>query len=207
MTIAVRPISEETFVLCVKRDGVAFKPGQHVSLGVPGTALNREYSIYSGDRDETLDFLIRRMNKGSVSTVLSKLKPGDPLELNGPFGEFCLKEKFKTLPHFLIATGTGIAPFHSFVSSYPQLDYHIFHGVRFEHETYEHQHYEMKRYTPCLSQSKSDPQRVTDLLSKTNLPRDAVFYLCGNSAMLNDAYDILRDKRIPSDHIFTEAFF
>lgn len=191
-------------MLNVERGNLSFNPGQHVSLGIPSTSINREYSIYSGNDDDFLAFLIRKVGGGTLTPQLEQLKPGELVELNGPFGGFILQSKFRRSPHWFIATGTGIAPFHSFVRSYPDLDYRILHGVRFPNETYEKAGYDASRYFPCFS---TQGKRVTDHMRAAALDPESLFYLCGNRSMINDVYDILRGRNVSSDRIFTEAFF
>ena len=44
----VRHLTESTYVLRFSRNGMKFIPGQHLVLGLTGSAELREYSIYSG---------------------------------------------------------------------------------------------------------------------------------------------------------------
>jgi NAD(P)H-flavin reductase len=39
------------------------------------------------------------------------------------------------------------------------------------------------------------------------IEEDTICYICGNRAMIIDAYDILRDKNISGNNIITEVFF
>ncbi len=77
------------------------------------------YSIASGVNDEHLRFLIKRFDNGNVSVYLSELNPGDRLTLSPPFGWFRpgQSDNARVQPVF-IATGTGIAPFISYMHSF-----------------------------------------------------------------------------------------
>lgn len=205
----VRFLTPSTFVLRLLRNGFKFIPGQCVNIGLVGSAINREYSTYSGVNDEDLEFLIKKVTGGEVSTGLSKLKKGDEVTLDGSYGKFIIQNPGKKQKYMFIATGSGIAPFHSYVLTYPTIDYLLLHGVRNASEQYDRQDYERKRYISCVSREKGGDfsGRVTDYLKKSNLPLTTLYYLCGNKDMINDSYDILRQKGISGSNIFTEVFF
>jgi ferredoxin/flavodoxin---NADP+ reductase len=180
-----------------------------VSLGLPSLGLNREYSIYSGMSENYLEFLIREVEGGTLTPRLKSLKKGEPVDVNGPFGQFQIKESEQKRPHLLIATGTGIAPFHSFALSYPDLNYRILHGVQTSSEMYDSSSYPADRYFPCLSLEKSHyfSGRVTNYLLEAEIPDKVLVYLCGNRKMIEEGFEILRKRKVPSDAIFVEAFF
>lgn len=208
--LEVRFLTESTFVLKLKRNGFSFVPGQCVNIGLIGQAVNREYSTYSGVNDPFLEFLIKRVDGGMVSTKLSLLDPGDEVTLDGAYGLFTLKKPIdKRKKHLFIGSGTGIAPFHSFVKSNPQLNYMMLHGVRFVREQYDKNYYGKGRYISCVSKEPGGDfrGRVTDYLKKNPVKRETICYICGNSSMINDVYDILRDQGVSGTDIFTEVFF
>ena len=208
--IEVRNLSTSTYVLKLERNGVLFQPGQCVNLGLKGSGVNREYSTYSGIDDPYLEFIIKEVPKGLVSPALRRLTPGSEVELHGPYGSFVIKPKdIETGSFVLIGTGTGIAPFHSFVRSFPNLEYQIINGIRGTGERYDCQDYDSSRLTYCVSreQWKGFNGRVTACLKQTTIIKKNYFYLCGNPAMIRDVYDLLRNKGISGDQIFTEAFF
>ncbi len=203
-------IAPQTFVLYTERPNVPVKAGQCFSVGTDALGINREYSIYSGAQDSCLSFLIRELADGIVSPVLANCNPGDWVEIGGPYGEFCLQDAYiDQRPHVFIATGTGIAPFHSFIQTHPMLDYTVIHGVRSEEEMYEQSHYEPGRYIPCVSKPSSGAAGmwVTDYLKSIALQPDAVYYLCGNRKMITDAVPLLLTAGVSGDHIFMETFF
>lgn len=207
--LSVRYLSQSTYVLTAKRNNFKFIPGQCVNIGLVGSAVNREYSTYSGINDTYLGFLIRKVTGGLVSVGLSKLKKGDKVTLDGAYGKFIIANPHKKQKFMFIATGSGIAPFHSFVKSYPTLDYRILHGIAYKSEQYNRDDYGKSRYISCVSREKGGDfaGRVTDYLQNKHLYSDALYYLCGNKSMINDVYDILRDRNINGSNIFTEVFF
>lgn len=208
--LAIRNLCDSTFVLKVERNGFEFIPGQCVNIGLKNLAVNREYSTYSGLEDDYLEFLIRKVSGGLISNALSNLKPGEEITLDGAYGMFTLANpQEKDRRYVFVASGTGIAPFHSFARSYPQINYKILHGISRESETYDCKDYAEGTYFSCVSQERAGDfnGRVTDYLKTYPVDRDAVYYLCGNSSMINDVYDILRKFNISGSNIITEVFF
>jgi ferredoxin-NADP reductase len=208
--VGIRNLTEHTFVLSLPKSRFTFEAGQHVSLSISGDYQSREYSIYSAENDENLEVLVKEVDGGYFSPKLKHLKLGDMVEVHGPFGKFGLDEKRKeSHKHVFIASGTGIAPFHSIVKSNAGLDYHLIHGVRYVDEGYEKESYDADRLTLCTSRDKTGDfnGRVTDYLKKTNFDKNTCFYLCGNSDMIFDSMEILSDKGFGRENITVEVYF
>lgn len=202
------PLTDKTFRLVVERPHLNITAGQCFNLGVPGYSVNREYSMYSNSSALDLEFLIRAIEDGLVSPQLHKLKSGDFIEIDGPYGEFCIPPDMLDKKFLFIASGTGIAPFHSFVKTYPDIDYTIIHGIRYANEAYDFKDYQQGRYIACVSQNKNGlSMRVTDYLVANQPPKDSVVYLCGNRNMIVDAVQILLDQGVSGDQIISEVFF
>lgn len=208
---SVENLTEATYVLRTDRHGMQFKPGQAVSAGLYGSGVNREYSIYSGLNDDYLDFLIREVKGGTVSTALRKAEPGSVLNVEGPYSEFTLAEPENTsIEYVFIATGTGIAPFHSIIRSYPHIKYTVLHGIRRADEQYHRGEYQEGSYIPCITKEQVEGSfngRVTDYIRSNPVDSAKLFYLCGNRGMIEEAFEILREQDVSSSHIITEVFF
>jgi len=206
----VRHLTESTYVLRFTRNDMQFTPGQHLVLGLPGAEELREYSIYSGIHDDFLEVLIKEVDEGIVSRQLKKIRRGDEIKVRGPRG-FFLTHAADSRPGKLlfISSGTGLAPFHSFVKSYPDSEYSIVHGVRNISEAYDLEDYKREQFTICTSRGdKGDfPGRLTDFLLQNDPDPEARVFLCGNSNMIYDAMDILHAKGLPQKQIFTEVYF
>lgn len=203
-------ITPETFILRLERNGFQYEPGQYVILRMPNELKGREYSIYSGTSDEYLDFLIREIPVGEFSRYLKHLPPGTQIDVEGPKGYFILDERSKQgTPIMLIATGTGISPFHSYVRSYPQLNYKLLHGVKFADEAYGRESFDPARTVVCSSGIDDGDYfgRVTFYLQETTVDRKTICYLCGNSAMIDEVTTLLEGHGLPPENIRTEVFF
>lgn len=202
-------ISEHTIYLRIERNKLQFSCGQCVSLGKKDVGVKREYSIYSGEQDDYLDFLIRVVEDGTISQTLSTLKTGDEVEVKGPFGTFLFDNQSHSKRNFFIASGTGIAPFRSFVRTYPDINCSIIHGVRQLGETYHSSEYSQYNYVSCVTGEAggSFQGRIPEYLKTIDFHESDRFYICGNSAMINELFAILKDKKIKNAQISIESFF
>lgn len=208
--LEIKSLTENTFVVTLPKSRFKFIAGQHISLSIEGDYQSREYSIYSAEEAEHLEILVKEVEGGYFSPKLKHLKKGDLVEVHGPFGKFGLDTKKQvTHKHVFIASGTGIAPFHSMVKSYPNLDYQLIHGVRYSGEAYEREHYDADRYVLCTSRDTNSDfnGRVTEYIRQTSFDKNTAFYLCGNSDMIFDAMEILKDKGFDRDSVNVEVYF
>ena len=200
--------TDKTFCLRVTRPDIEIKSGQCFNVGLPGMDINREYSMYSGAEELYLDFLIRGVEGGLVSNRLSELKLGDLIEIDGPYGEFCIPQQKLNSKFIFIASGTGIAPFHSFVKTYGDFNYKLIHGIRFSSERYDLNDYDPGKYISCISQNDcGESIRVTDYLRKNPVEYGSLIYLCGNRNMIIESVQILLDQGVNGDQIISEVFF
>lgn len=208
--IAVKNLTESTYVLQMERNGFEFEAGQHILLGADGDLNQREYSIYSGSHDEFLEVLIKEVDDGDVSKKLKHIPVGKYLQVEGPLGFFSLEEELIANRQFLfVSSGTGIAPFHSMVKSHPKLNYILLHGVRYEKEGYEKTDYQQDRYIQCTSGETTGDfsGRVTKYLKKHPIDPSTICYFCGNFKMIREAMDILEKKGIPHNQLHAEVYF
>lgn len=210
IVLAVIPLTPETFIIRLDRKDFQFEPGQYVVIRIPDQNKGREYSIYSGTDDDYLDFLVREIPAGDFSRYLRNLTPGSELDVEGPKGYFILGEKARGgHPIVMIATGTGISPFHSYVKTYPELNYRIIHGVHFGDEAYGRETFRQEKYFLCTSRRDEGDYfgRVSYYLKNADLDPDSICFLCGNSDMIEDVTSILESKGFKPENIRTEVFF
>jgi ferredoxin--NADP+ reductase/benzoate/toluate 1,2-dioxygenase reductase subunit len=206
----IRNFTRDTFAIRMNRNGMEFYAGQHIVVGIKGDYNTREYSIYSGEQDPFLEILVKEVDEGYLSGKLGNLKPRDKLDVFGPMGYFTIDpNKINTHKFMLIGSGTGIAPFKSFVKTYKNLDYTILHGIYTEEEAFEREIYEPGRYISCTSRDQKGDfhGRVTDYLQLADFDENTLFYFCGNSEMIFDAMELLKGKGYSTDRMFTEVYF
>lgn len=209
--ISIRELTPTTYVLRLDRNNIPFRAGQHILLGKKDDLQAREYSIYSSEHDDYFEVLIKEVKDGLVSRDLKQLDPDEPVNFENPVGYFILKDvDIKNRKFLFIASGTGISPFHSFVRSYPSLDYRLLHGVRFAEEAYEKKDYDPERIVVCTSRDRNGDfyGRVTDYLRAHPIEdKSTLCYFCGNCEMIHEAYDIMLKQGIPSENLFAEVYF
>ena len=208
--LEIEMLTPETFIIHLDRQQFSFKPGQYGVLRDPETGEGREYSIYSSDQDERLSFLVREVEDGEFSRYLRHLRSGSQIIVEGPRGFFILDDQaLAGQPLLFIATGTGISPFHSFVKSYPNLNYHVLHGVHFADEAYGRQAFDTDRFCLCTSREEKGNffGRVSYYLKENQVNKETICYLCGNSAMIEEVTGILENDGIAPENIRTEVFF
>lgn len=117
--VEVRQLSPTSigFAVRVKDAGqLSYLPGQYVNVSVPGTSQTRSYSFSSMPREGVVEFLVRNIPNGLMSSYLAgSARPGDALTLTGPIGSFYLRDV--TRPLLFLAGGTGLAPFLAMLES------------------------------------------------------------------------------------------
>lgn len=208
--IGIKNLTDSTYLLRVERNNMIFEAGQHILLGRYNDPDQREYSIYSGVNDDYLEILIKEVSDGTVSKHLKNIKPDEMLNIEGPLGFFGLdKEKIYSRNYLFIASGTGIAPFHSMVRSYPGLNYTILHGIRTCDEAYGKETFESKRYIRCASRDVACEfnGRVTDYIKQNDIDSDTECFFCGNFKMIREAMKLLEEKGIPPSQLHAEVYF
>jgi ferredoxin/flavodoxin---NADP+ reductase len=122
---AVKHWSDRLFSFKVERpDTLRFRSGEFVMLGLMDEAedgkqqrpILRAYSIASPSWDEELEFYSIKVPDGPLTSKLQHLKPGDSIILRPkPVGTLVLDALLPGKRLWMLATGTGIAPFASLI--------------------------------------------------------------------------------------------
>ena len=119
----VTPLTPNLFTLRTTRDaGFRFRAGQFARLGVTkadGSTVWRAYSMVSSPHDEFLEFFSIVVPGGEFTSELSRLQVGDNLMVERQaFGFLTLDRFVDGRDLWLLATGTGIAPFLSILQDF-----------------------------------------------------------------------------------------
>ncbi|PKP80073.1 MAG: ferredoxin--NADP(+) reductase [Alphaproteobacteria bacterium HGW-Alphaproteobacteria-2] len=96
-----------------------FRSGEFVMIGLldeRGKPLLRAYSIASPNWDETLEFYSIKVPDGALTSRLQHIRPGEQIILRPkPVGTLVLDALLPGRRLWMLATGTGIAPFASLI--------------------------------------------------------------------------------------------
>lgn len=213
---------------------VAFRPGQYVTLALPGAIsgrlIKRPYSVLSAPHEDTLELFVERVEGGELTPSLFERGAGDPVGIRGrAAGAFALDAA--CTHHVMACTVTGVAPFlsmlrdaasgetsgaHHFLVIYgasgpadlgPYAD-ELAAFARGQHVT----------AVPTISRPWTAPAwtgetgRVEDVVRKhldaLGWPlAETAGYACGNPVMVDNAKGVLRRAGLDDAHLHEEAYF
>ena len=103
---------------CTRDPHFRFVAGQFAMIGlmVDGKPLLRAYSVVSAPWDEELEFLSIKVPNGPLTSRLQHIRLGDVVLINKkPTGTLLLENLLPGKTLYLLATGTGLAPFLSLI--------------------------------------------------------------------------------------------
>jgi ferredoxin--NADP+ reductase len=116
---AVHRWSDRTFSFITTRpDSFDFKNGEFVMLGLrpDGKLIPRAYSIVSTNQDEHLEFLSIQVPDGPLTSRLAQVNEGNSIWINTKTtGSLTLDHIQPGRNLYMLATGTGLAPFMSLI--------------------------------------------------------------------------------------------
>ena len=224
----MQPWSPTLFSLrCTRDPGFRFRPGQFARLGVrkaSGSIIWRAYSMVSAPHDEFLEFFSIVVPGGEFTSELSRLQVGDELLVERlPFGFLTLDRFVDGRDLWLLASGTGLAPFLSILQdpevwqrfarivlvysarSRQELAYQaLIQGL--QQRDYLQGYTGQLVYLPLVTREQVPGTlhgRVTTLLANGELERAAGFalepehgrvMLCGNPQMIDDCRALLKAR-------------
>ena len=112
--------TDALFSLKISADIRPFKAGQFVSLAldIEGERVARPYSILSPPGQQPLEFFFYIATDGLLSPELARLNVQDQVWIKQPANGFFVLEEIPDARHlWMLATGTGIAPFMSILGT------------------------------------------------------------------------------------------
>lgn len=195
--------------LIIEKKDLIFIPGDCMAIYTK-KGDSRPYSIASGVNDEFLVFLIRHIPSGEVSSQIKKMKKGEGIYLSKPFGWFRPGNNQNNSKNIFFATGTGIAPFLSYVKTYPKNPpLKLFYGTRLNNDLIGIKYFDKTNKYIAISQEKTNYHkgRITDFLKDIPISENINYYCCGNEKMINEIRGFLTNKGILNINIYNEVFF
>ena len=221
-------IKEVTLKL-IEPSEINFKAGQYIQLQVPEYELSKEsvyraYSVASPPSiKDSIQLEIRLVPNGICTTyVFDHLKVGDSITINGPYGEFFLRESQRDI--VFIAGGSGMAPIKSILHDMQEKSISrnatYFFGARSVRDLFLVD--EMKglekalsnfRFVPALSEPleednwKGDTGLITEVLDRhLKSGENTEAYLCGSPGMIDASVKVLTANGIPEELIYYDKF-
>ena len=210
-------------------ENIAFKAGQFVTMDLPISDKRlkrwRSYSIANPpDNTNQLEFCIVNLEGGAASQYLfNEVVVDTPIRFKGPSGTFTLPDSIsKDL--VLICTGTGVAPFRSMIheiiqNDIPRKNIHLIFGTRYESGILYRDEFEKIAgdhewfsYDVALSREDSwDGHKgyVHDIYMQKygDSPHEKDYYLCGWSAMIDDAVaNLIVKMKVDKSRIHYELY-
>jgi ferredoxin--NADP+ reductase len=120
-----------------RNTGFRFRNGHFVMIGleVEGRPLLRAFSVVSANYDEHLEFYSIKIPDGALTSRLQHIAPGDEVLVSRkPTGTLLVDNLLPGKRLYLLATGTGLAPFMSIIrdpETYERFEHVVVaHGVR-----------------------------------------------------------------------------
>ncbi len=220
---------KEVTLRLIEPEQITIKAGQYVQFVVPeyedlDEEVYRAYSVASPPGDASHVELEVRLVPGGICTtyVHEHLKEGDEVVINGPYGEFFLRDT--DTPVIFIAGGSGMAPIKSILldmekSQNPRPAQYFF-GARSKRDLFLLD--EMKAletsipnftFIPALSEPLEEDNwegeigLITDVVHRN--VKDASLseaYLCGSPGMIDACIKVLSDLGVREDCIFYDKF-
>lgn len=227
--------TEGLFTLTIDGSGVQeFEAGQFLHLagfpnGLPADAddetrekqrVNRPYSVASPHGDK-LEFFVVRVDGGELTPHLWQLEPGDDIEVSDKAaGRFTLEKTPDAENLWLIATGTGLAPYIAMLrTEEPWQRFKkivLVHGVRYardlayteELKSLEQERGDCFRVLQTLTREATESTlegRIPNLVADGSLEKAAdcemsaaasAVLLCGNPAMLDSMEELLGERKM-----------
>jgi len=238
--VAQKAWTERLFSLQVDCDIGSFEAGQfaRIALPVAGELVARPYSFVNAPRETPCEFYYNIVPEGPLSPRLVRLEPMDVVFLApSPSGTFTLGEVPEAANLWLMATGTGLAPFLSMLKTeqpwkrFQQVA--LVHAVRHAAElTYREAIEGFRARYPdqfrCVSFVSREPHagslsgRIPQAIEDERLERAAGLelsarasqvMLCGNPDMVTDVVETLKargmkkHRRRDPGHIAVEPYW
>jgi ferredoxin--NADP+ reductase len=197
----------------------SFKAGQFTKVGIEqdGKVLSRPYSLVNGS-DADLEIVAVPVEDGMISPKLHQLKVGDTLKMMSPAtGFLVLDEVPKSRDLWLVATGTGVGPFLSILSTMQAWESYqnivLLYAARFEQDLaylslikgWMTKYPGRFHFVPIISREDKLgilQGRIPDLLKEKTIQQQVGLYLtaqdsqvmmCGNPDMIQDVTELLKN--------------
>jgi propane monooxygenase reductase subunit len=195
-----------------------YKPGQYVDISIPGAEDEHRSFSMAGTSPDALEFMIKMYPGGHFSGLLADgtIKPGDELEVTGPYGVFTLRANSPRRLLF-IGGGAGMAPIISLLRSMQEGGQEraatYYYGARTEADLFHLEELDALpgAFVPALSEDSNgwngETGLITDVVDRLEEGFDEVdAYVCGPPPMVEAAIALLEARGVPEARIYFDKF-
>jgi Na+-transporting NADH:ubiquinone oxidoreductase subunit F len=213
----------------IEPEEINFRAGAYIQFETPEYELTSEpvYRAYSmssqPSRKNEVELEIRLVPNGICTTyVFEHLQEGEPVTINGPYGDVFLRDTDNDI--IFIAGGSGMAPIKAML--YDMLEKGIdrraryFFGARAVRDLFlvdQMRELEEKlprfQFIPALSEPlpednwEGDTGLITEVLDRhVESIENTEAYLCGSPGMIDAAVAVLTRKGLPEEKIYFDKF-
>ncbi|HWQ37975.1 MAG TPA: 2Fe-2S iron-sulfur cluster-binding protein [Burkholderiales bacterium] len=225
--VRMQRAAPEVMLLWLRLDGserIEYRAGQYINILLQDGA-RRAYSFATAPgASDLIELHVRRMPGGRFTGwVFEKMRVGDRLRFEGPFGAFVLNEE-SPRPVIFVAGATGFAPVKSMLEDAFRKNVRrpmvLYWGVRSREDLYmaelperwarEHPNFS---FVPVLSEPKPEDH----WRGRTGLVHEAILqdfptlkgyevYACGSMQMVEAAHPEFIARGLSEDACFSDAF-
>lgn len=207
--------TDDTFTIILKSKGeLKFMPGQFCFLRLNKDRLfaRHPFTISSAPNEKTLSFTVKLF--GRFTKALKALQKGEEVIVDGPFGNFLIKDKTRDL--VFIAGGVGITPFASMIKDKinrkdNNQNVTLLYGSRTKESVIFKEYFDgikenrfKKVYVLSNEQGYIDEEIIKKHVSDIN---GSAFYICGPEAMKSSVVNVLKGLSVNKKDIIIEDFF
>jgi len=164
---------------------------------------------------DVLDFMIKLYPGGRFSGLLAdgSIKPGDELEVTGPYGVFTLRASSPRRLLF-IGGGAGMAPILALLRSLSgDREATYYYGARTEQDLFHLEELAQlpAQFVPALSEDSNgwngESGLITDVVDRLEGDLEEVdAYVCGPPPMVEAAIELLERRGVPEAHVYFDKF-
>lgn len=223
------PDIKEVRLQLVDPPAITFKAGQFIQFEVPPYDLTdepvyRAYSIASPpSASGAIELEIRAVPNGLCTTYVHRhLRVGDVVTINGPYGDFTLRDTDREI--LCVAGGSGMAPIKSILTDMAEQrnprKVRYFYGARARADLAAYDAIRALEsalpdfsFIPALSAPgpddgwRGETGRITDVMDRhVEKAPEAEAYLCGSPFLIDACIQRLTAKGLPMERIYYDKF-
>jgi ferredoxin-NADP reductase len=203
-------------------DNFDYKAGQwmFVTIKQEGEELRKHFTISSSPTEDYLEFT-KKFTGSIFSNALNRLKVGDWVRINGPFGRFTFEGEYEKIS--MLSGGIGITPLRSICRYCTDrgLDTEVtlLYGARTEKDlifkkefiSMQEQNKKLK-VVFTLEESSERWDSYTGYINREIVLKEIadyeerVFFICGPPAMVKAMRDLLKNLQVSKEKVKKEIF-